>query len=185
MLSPGDKVAVVSPSRGLPELFPAPYELGLTRLRDEFGLLPVEYPTTRRLRTSPQERAADLHAAFADPEIKALIATIGGDDQITVLKHLDADLIRANPKPFFGYSDNTNLLAYLWTLGIVAFHGGSIMVQFGRPGEMHPMSADSLRAALFTSADYELRESSAYGDVERDWADPATFPVANQNQPTG
>jgi muramoyltetrapeptide carboxypeptidase LdcA involved in peptidoglycan recycling len=172
---PGDKVAVVSPSAGLPGLFPMPYELGLRRMRDEFGLVPVEYPTTRRMGASAADRAADLHAAFADAEVKAVIASIGGDDQITVLPHLDADLIRANPKPFFGYSDNTNLLAYLWSLGIAGFHGGSVMCQFGRPGEMHPMTAGSLRAALFTSIEYELQESSAYGDVDRDWADPATF----------
>ena len=31
-----------------------------------------------------------------------------GDDQIKVLPFLDFDVIAANPKPFFGYSDNTN-----------------------------------------------------------------------------
>jgi muramoyltetrapeptide carboxypeptidase LdcA involved in peptidoglycan recycling len=74
----GDKVAVVSPSGGLPERFPAPYELGLRRLRDDFGLQPVEYPTTRRLHSTPAERAADLHAAWSDPSVRAVIASIGG-----------------------------------------------------------------------------------------------------------
>lgn len=50
---PDDKVAVVSPSGGLPEVFPAPYELGLQRLR-AFGLEPVEYPSTRKLRSTPR-----------------------------------------------------------------------------------------------------------------------------------
>ena len=172
---PGDKIAVVSPSGGLPGVFPLPYELGLRRLREEFGLVPVEYPATRRMGVPAADRAADLHAAFADPQVKAVIASIGGDDQITVLPHLDAGLIQANPKPFFGYSDNTNLLAYLWSLGIAAFHGGSVMVELGRPGEMHPMTAASLRAALFTSGEYDLPEADSYRDVDRDWADPATF----------
>lgn len=172
---PGDKVAIVSPSSGLPQLFPQPYELGLRRLRDDFRLIPVEYPATRRMGSSPSERAADLHAAFVDPEIKAIIVSIGGDDQITVLPHLDADLIRANPKPFFGYSDNTNLLTYLANRGIVAYHGGSVMCEFGRPGAMHSLTTVSLQAALFTSGEYELRESTEYGDVQRDWAEPATF----------
>src|SRR5215475_7862970 len=125
---PGDKVAVVSPSSGLPGLFPAVYELGLRRLTETFGLVPVEYPTTRRMGSSVADRVADLHAAFADPEITAVLATIGGDDQITLLRHLDDDLLRAHPKPFFGYSDNTNLLHHLYELGIVGFHGGSVMV---------------------------------------------------------
>lgn len=181
--SPGDRVAVVSPASGLPGLFPLPYELGLERLRKEYGLEPVEYPATRKMGSSPAERAADLHAAFADPGIKAVFASIGGDDQITVLPLLDRELIRANPKPFFGLSDNTNLLAYLRNTGIVGFHGGSVMVELGRPGAMHPQTADSLRAALFTPGPYELRPAERWNDVDRDWADPATFDAEPGTRP--
>ncbi|MFI7356066.1 S66 peptidase family protein [Streptomyces avidinii] len=172
---PGDRVAVLSPSTGLPGLFPLPYELGVRRLQEDFGLTVVEYPTTRTMGATPEERAADLHAAFADPEIKAVIASIGGDDQITVLPHLDRDLLRAGPKPFFGYSDNTNLLLFLRDLGIVGYHGGSVMVELGRPGALHPSTAASLRAALFTSGEFELTAASSYGDVNSPWEDPHTF----------
>lgn len=168
---PDDKVAVVSPSGGLPEVFPAPYELGLQRLR-AFGLEPVEYPSTRKLRSTPEERAADLHAAWSDPHVRAVIASIGGDDQIALLKHLDPAVFRADPKPFFGYSDNTNLLNFLYSQGLPAFHGGSVMVQFGRGGAMHPDSERSLRAALFTSGDFELTPATGWTDRDRDWADP-------------
>jgi muramoyltetrapeptide carboxypeptidase LdcA involved in peptidoglycan recycling len=67
------------------------------------------------------DRAADLNAAFGDPEIRAVLATIGGDDQITVIPHLDASLVRADPKPFLGYSDNTNLLSWLWSNGVASW----------------------------------------------------------------
>ncbi|MCM2418965.1 S66 peptidase family protein [Streptomyces sp. RKAG293] len=172
---PGDRVAVLSPSSGLPGLLPLPFELGLNRLEKEFGLRVVEYPATRRMGSTARERAADLHAAFADPDIKAVIASIGGDDQITVLPYLDDELIRTNPKPFFGWSDNTCLLHHLYGLGIVGYHGGSVMVEFGRPGAMHPVTADSLRAALFTSGEYELAPVGEFNEVNGDWADPATF----------
>ncbi|MGW6913924.1 S66 family peptidase [Kitasatospora sp. NPDC054939] len=180
---PGDRVAVLSPSSGLPGLLPLPFELGLRRLREEFGLEVVEYPATRTMGSTPEARAADLHAAFADPDIKAVIASIGGDDQITVLPHLDRELLRANPKPFFGYSDNTNLLLFLRSLGIVGFHGGSVMVELGRPGALNPLTADSLRAALFTSGPYELTASTASGDVDRPWDDPQTFASAPVLEP--
>ncbi|MEU6572872.1 S66 peptidase family protein [Streptomyces sp. NPDC046805] len=173
--SPGDRIAVLSPSAGLPGLFPRPYELGLERLRQEYGLEPVEYPTTRTMGATPQARADDLHAAFADPGIKAVIASIGGDDQITVLPQLDRELIRADPKPFFGMSDNTNLLAFLCNSGIVGYHGATVMTALGRPGAMHPQTAASLRAALFTSGEYELAPAGRWRDIERDWRDPATF----------
>ncbi|MFJ9719630.1 S66 peptidase family protein [Streptomyces sp. NPDC101213] len=181
--SPGDRVAVLSPAAGLPGLFPVPFELGLERLREEFGLEPVEYPTTRTMGATARERADDIHAAFADPGIKAVIASIGGDDQITVLPLLDRELIRAGPKPFFGTSDNTNLLAFLYNTGIVGYHGASVMVQLGRPVAMDPLTADSLRAALFTSGAYELRPAERWNDVDRDWADPATFASLPETRP--
>jgi muramoyltetrapeptide carboxypeptidase LdcA involved in peptidoglycan recycling len=143
----------------------------------------VEYPGTRTLHTTPRQRAAELHAAFADPEVKAVISSIGGDDQITVLPHLDRELVRANPKPFFGYSDGTNLLAWLAATGIVGYHGGCVMVQYGRCGAMHPLTVSSLRAALFTSGPYELREAEAYGDLERPWQDPASFDGEPEMEP--
>ncbi|WP_405815602.1 LD-carboxypeptidase [Streptomyces sp. NBC_01390] len=181
--SPGDRIAVISPGAGLPGLFPRPHELGLERLRKEFGLEPVEYPATRKMGSTPQERADDIHAAFADPDIKAVIATIGGDDQITVLPFLDRELIRANPKPFFGMSDNTNLLAFLYNTGIVGYHGATVMTALGRPVAMEPLTAESLRAALFTSGEYELRPAERWNDVNRDWADPATFDSEPETRP--
>jgi muramoyltetrapeptide carboxypeptidase LdcA involved in peptidoglycan recycling len=172
MVQPGDKVAIVSPSRGLPEIFPGPYELGLRRLRDDFGLIPVEYPATRKLQSTPEERADDLHEAWSDPSIRAVIASIGGDDQLTVLKYLDPAVFQADPKPFFGYSDNTNLLNFLHTLGLPAFHGGSVMVQFGRGGALHPDTERSLRAAMFTGGEFELRPAEGWTDVDHDWGVP-------------
>jgi muramoyltetrapeptide carboxypeptidase LdcA involved in peptidoglycan recycling len=170
---PGDRVAIVSPSAGLPAIYPDVYELGLRRLREEIGLEPVEYPTTRVMGASPMDRAADLHAAFADPGITAIMASIGGDDQITLLRHLDAGLIRANPKPFFGYSDNTNLLTYLYDLGIVSYHGGSVMVHLGRGGRPHAAHIESLRKALFEPGWHPLVPPSEWGDEPGDWNDPS------------
>jgi muramoyltetrapeptide carboxypeptidase LdcA involved in peptidoglycan recycling len=167
----GERVAVLSPSWAGPAVYPHVHDLGLQRLRDELGLEPVEYPTTRRLGASPQERARDIEAAFADPDIRAVMASIGGSDQILVLRHLDPEVLRANPKPFFGYSDNTNLLIYLWNLGIVGYHGGSTLVHLGRPGRLHPATLDSLRRALFDHGlPVEVTPAKDFSDENGDWA---------------
>ena len=172
---PGDRVAVISPSAGLPAIFPEVYELGLRRLRETYGLVAVEYPTTRVWEADPRDRARDLMAAFVDPSIAAVLATVGGQDEITVIPHLDADVLRANPKPFFGYSDNTNLLAYLFELGIVGYHGGSVLVHLGRGGAMNPATEDSLRAALFNPGWYEVRPATEYTDEPGDWREASYF----------
>jgi len=82
-------------------------------MREVFHLKPVEYATTRQLGASLPARAQDVLRAFADPANKAVFASIGGADQIRLLKHLDPDVLRANPKPFFGFSDNTHLHLFL------------------------------------------------------------------------
>ncbi len=83
-LQPGDKVATVSLSWGGPGTIPHRYEAGKKQLQDEFGLVVVEMPHTLSdadwLHRNPQARADDLMAAFADPTIKGIISTIGGDD---------------------------------------------------------------------------------------------------------
>lgn len=171
----GDKIAVLSPAGRSAARFPVPYELGLRRLREEFRLEPVEFPMTRAPEASPAERARDVEAAFADPDIRAIIATIGGEDEIKILKHLHPEVLAANPKPFFGYSDNANLHVFLWNLGIVSYNGGAVMVQFGRPGRMNPLTSESLRQAMFERGEFELRPAPEVGDEDRDWADAAAF----------
>ena len=78
----------------------------------------------------------------------------------------------ANPKPFFGLSDNTNLLNYLWNLGIVGYSGGTVMTMRGRDGAMNPHREESFRAALFTHDWYDPRPAEFFTDLNRDWADP-------------
>lgn len=180
---PGDRVAVLSPSFAAPQHFPAVHEQAMTRLREVTGLEPVEYPTTRR-QGSPEERAHDLMAAFADPSIRAVLATIGGDDQIRLLRHLDPDVVRADPKPYLGYSDNTNLLSWLWHQGISAFHGGSMQVHLGAGPRVDDEHAASLRAALLTGERLEVTEPAESEDFGVDWADPAALTQNGEREPS-
>lgn len=174
-LQPGDQVAIVSPSWAGAGVFPDVHEMGLRVLRERFGLVPVEYPTTRQVGASPRERARDLNAAFEDTEVKALMAVIGGSDQITVLPHLDADVITRNPKAFFGYSDNTNLLNYLWNLGVASYHGGSTLVHLARAGGAHEAFLASLGNALFDSGAVEILPVAAFTDLQARWEDLSTL----------
>lgn len=170
-LQPGDKVAIVSPSFAAPGKFPAVYELGLQRLRDIFNLEPVEFPTTKKVGASTEDRAKDLIAAFENPEMKAVIATIGGNDQVTYIKNLPSDPFTKNPKPFFGYSDNTHFMNFLWLHGIPSYYGGSIMTQFAMQGEMDEYTIKHLKHAFFEDGEIELQSSKKFNDIGLNWDD--------------
>ena len=98
---------------------------------------------------NPKARAEDINTAFADPSIKGIIATIGGNDQIRILPYLDKKIISANPKIFMGYSDCTNLHLFLWNLGIISYYGGAIMTQFAMGGGMQEYTINSIKKAAF------------------------------------
>ncbi len=182
--TPGDKVAVLSPSFAAPGFAPAVHEQAMNRLATLTGLTPVEYPTTRRLGSSAPDRAADLNEAFADPAVRAIVATIGGEDQITVVPHLDPAVVTRDPKPFLGYSDNTNLLNWLWTHGVAGFYGGSTQVQLGPGPEVDDIHVRSLRAALLTGERLEITEPGESEDIGKDWLDPAALSEHGDREPT-
>ena len=70
------------------------------------------------------DRAADLNAFFADPDIKGVIAMHGGWGCARLLPLLDYSLIRRHPKPLVGYSDITALLLGIHAkTGLITFHG--------------------------------------------------------------
>ena len=64
---------------------------------------------------SIESRVADIHAAFSDDSVDAILATIGGFNCNELLPYLDFELIARNPKIFCGYSDTTALLSAIYT----------------------------------------------------------------------
>ncbi len=168
-LKTGDRVAIVSPSFAGAGRWPVVFELGLKRLEDVFGLVPVEYPATRKIGATATERIDDLVAAFSDPTIKAVFATIGGDDQVTYIKNLPPEPFINNPKPFFGYSDNSHFANFLFLQGVPSYYGGSILTQFAMQGNMDAFTIEYLKRALFEEGEFELKASETYNDQGLSW----------------
>lgn len=170
-LKAGDKVALLSPSFAAPGKWPHVYELGLQRVREVFGLEPVEFPATKKLGATKEERVKDLIAAYEDPEIKGIISTLGGNDQVTYIKHLPSNPFVSHPKPFFGYSDNSHFMNFLWLQGIPSYYGGALFTQFAEQGLMNDFTIKYLRKALFEVGEVELASSENYSDIGLNWDD--------------
>lgn len=87
-------------------------------------VFPGVYEKDGYLAGSDDVRLNDLHGAFADTEVDAIICLRGGYGTPRLLDRIDFDLLRANAKPFIGYSDITALhLAISRYAGFVTFHG--------------------------------------------------------------
>jgi muramoyltetrapeptide carboxypeptidase len=98
---------------------------------------------------SPEERLADLHWAFADPAIAAAFCTRGGYGSNDLLPAIDLRLVRANPKPFFGYSDLTAIQTWMLDRAdLPSFHGPMVAADFSREDGVDIPSMRSAFAGL-------------------------------------
>ena len=95
---------------------------------------------------TPQQRAADLHAAFLDPEVDAIVCVRGGYGANYLLPLLDLNLIAEHPKPLLGYSDVTAIQTWLLDqTGLVTLHAPMLAVDFRK---QHGVDEPSLQAIL-------------------------------------
>lgn len=154
-LKPGDKVAVVSLSRGIlgEPAFIHKYDLAKKRLEEAFGLQVVAMPNALKgidyLDRHPEARAKDLMDAFRDASIKAIFNAIGGDDTIRLLPYIDFEVIRQNPKIFTGFSDTTSNHFMLYKAGLVSYYGASLMNNFSEYVKINDYTLNMIKNTLF------------------------------------
>lgn len=150
-LKKGDTVAFLAPSSGLAANLPHRLEQAV-QFFEERGYKTKIFPTARKdigfASDTPENRAKDMNEAFSDPQIKAIITTIGGFNSHQILEYLDFDMISKRPKIFCGISDITTLHNALQTqAGMVTFYGPSAIGVFGEAGSPEPYSFDHFFAA--------------------------------------
>lgn len=187
-LSPGDKIAAVSTSAGLAGSIPYRYEVGKRQLQEEFGVKIVEMQHTLKdlnwVKLNPRARADDLVEAFADPSVKGIISTIGGEDSIRILPYIDIEVIRANPKVFIGYSDSTVSHFLCNRAGITSFYGPSILANFAENRGMFPYMVDYLRKAVFSTEPIgEVLRADQWTVEYLDWFKPENQEISRAMRP--
>jgi muramoyltetrapeptide carboxypeptidase len=173
-LRQGDFVAVVSPSFGAAGLFPHRLELGFSQMKKlgfQVKVMANARGTLGAVSGTPQQRVDDLHTAFLDPQIKAVIAAIGGDHSNQLLPLLDFDLIRANPKIFMGYSDITVLnLAIHRKTGLVTFNGPAFITDFGEyPAMLEYTRVSFQRTLCSVDAPGQIHPAADWTEEFLDW----------------
>lgn len=179
-LRQGSRIAVISPSSGVPSVFPEIYELGLKNLREVLGFEIVEFPTARMSREelykNPKLRAEDINRAFGDKSIDGIIASIGGYESIRILKYLDTETILKNPKLIMGFSDSTTFLVYLNLLGMITFYGPSVMAGFAQLNNLPGEFLEHLNTFLFEGKNtYDYKSYPRWANGYKDWKNMNTL----------
>lgn len=124
-LRPGDTVGLINPAGATW----TPVDIDI--VRETFEALGLRVKVGRHvldrygyLAGRDEDRAADVNAMFADPEVRGIVCVRGGWGCARILHLVDYDMVARNPKVFLGYSDITALHAALHSrTGLVTFHG--------------------------------------------------------------
>ena len=104
------------------------------------------YNQDRYLAGSDEGKLEALYKFFQDPEIKLILNARGGYGSIRLINKIDYDIIKANPKPFCGFSDITALLLMFYKkCGLITYHGPMACSDFG---EINISTKESLFKAI-------------------------------------
>ena len=177
----GDRVAIISLSSGI---MGEPYcahekELGIRRMH-EFGLEPVftahSLDGAQEIWMHPENRAADLKAAFLDDSIRGIICAIGGMDTFRTFPCLmeDAEFVRAvqaHPKFFLGFSDSTCNHLMFHRLGLQTFYGQAFLPDLAElSADMLPFSKEQFASCFAPYHGRTITPSPVWYEERKDFS---------------
>ena len=170
-LLPGSSVRVIAPSRSLAILVPevraeADRKLAALGLTVSFG---ERVSGCDDFSSSPAAaRLADLHAAFADPDVDGILTVIGGFNASQLLAGIDYALVAAHPKVLCGFSGITVLSSALYARAGLVGYSGPHYSSFGMKHHFG-YTETGFRACVMQAGPITLTPSPH-------WSDDAWFP---------
>lgn len=193
-LCPGDEIRVIAPATSFDIIAPpirdiAWNNLSALKLQVSYGDHCEESDEFHS--SSVAARIADLHAAFADPHVKGILSAIGGFSSNQILRYIDYDLIRANPKVFCGYSDITALGTAIYAKTGLVTYSGPHFSTFGMEQGLD-YTLEYFKKCLLDTGPFSVEPSRHWSDdswyldqQHRDFVPNAGFQVLNEGQAEG
>ncbi len=166
-LQPGDTIMVIAPSSVSTYISPDVHEAAIARW-NSLGINVVFAPNfdnTDDFATESgiKKRVDDIHTAFSDKNIAGVFTVLGGYHSNQLLKHLDFELIRNNPKVFCGFSDITALNNAIFAkTGLITFCGP----HYSTFGMIHGLdfTVKSFQDAIMQTAPFHIGVSDKWSD---------------------
>lgn len=111
-LQKNDEIRIIAPSRSLSLISESNIALAIQKLEKQW--FKVTFSKNCKecdifISSYVQSRVEDIHEAFRDKDVKAIFTVVGGFNTNQLLKYLDYDLIKNNPKILCWFSDITAL----------------------------------------------------------------------------
>lgn len=191
----GDEVRIISPSRSMAIL--SKEIINITNKRfQELGLKlsfgKHVYEADEFHSSSIESRIKDLHEAFSDKNVKAVITVIGGFNSNQLLRYIDWDLIKNNPKIFLGYSDITALNNAIFAKTGLVTYSGPHYSSFGQK-LYFDYTLEYFKKCLMTNELFTIRPSKSWSGNDNWWLDQNKrnfidnkgFLVINEGKATG
>lgn len=165
-LKPGDQLRIVAPSNSLGIMTDSIRHIATSRLEGlgfkvTFGGHVEEMDEFQS--SSIESRIEDLQTAFADRAVKGVLTVIGGYNCNQLLRFLNWDLIRKNPKFFCGFSDTTALQNALLVKANLVTYSGPAYATFGQL-KYFDFTLEHFRKCVMTSGPLRLAPSEAWSD---------------------
>lgn len=165
-LKKGDEIRVIAPARSLSLISKELKQDAISRLEEQGYVVTFSKncEEDNMFRSSSVEsRVSDIHDAFRDISVKAILTVIGGFNSNQLLKYLDYDLIRTNPKIICGYSDITALNnAIFRKTGVVTYIGPHFSTWGMKKGFDYTL--DYFNQCLMSKGCYKVEESLEWSD---------------------
>jgi muramoyltetrapeptide carboxypeptidase LdcA involved in peptidoglycan recycling len=165
-LKKGDEIRIIVSSRSFSLLSEETIKTANERLSNlgfkvTFGKHIME--TDEFLSSSIESRIEDLHEAFLDKNVKAIFTVLGGFNANQLLRYVDWNIIKSNPKIFCGYSDVTILNCSIFQkTGLVNYYGPHYST-FGQK-LYFDYTLDYFKKCLLSEEKFEINPSDNWSD---------------------
>lgn len=165
-LKAGDEIRIIAPSCSMGIISKANRKIANDRLL-ELGLKISYGKNLEEIdefnSSSIKSRISDLHKAFSDKKVKAVLTVIGGFNCNQLLKYIDWNIIKNNPKIFIGFSDTTALQNAIYTKTGLVTYSGPAWSTFGQ--KLHfEYTLEYFKKCLMSNDKFEIIPSENWTD---------------------
>lgn len=165
-LKQGDEIRVIAPAKSLSFLSDDLVHLAWHNFEKQDFKITFSKNCREKdmfLSSSVKSRVDDLHEAFCDRNVKAVFSVIGGFNSNQILKYLDYDLIKNNPKIFCGYSDITALTNAITAKTGLITYSGLFFSTWGMKKEFE-YNLEYFKRCLIDEYEFEVKPSKTWSD---------------------